>query len=402
MDWESKDDYGPIAVYTNWSMFILLTILIALRIYCRLAYGSKGIIRGVGLDDLITIFCWVLFLVTCALITVTVSHGLGKHMSALSPEQITESLHWNVISNSVAVWVFSLPKFAIVALLRRILTYGNKTAVLFWGLCITSQACILATSIWWFKQCTPIEYGWDRSIEGSCADVSVLKNLGYFTSAYSAFLDFFFALYPIPLIMRLNLDLKNRVTISVAMGLSALASAVSVYKLAIFGEVFTMLPSDPTFPVAYLDILGMAEGFILLVCASLPTLGPLIRAIRGQTIRGTGWSGNSSSQAYYHSKGTGNRETRSGNSTWRQQHSKLSSIGGGGTDLESGRREKVGGAVHGDYDVDEMPLVQVKKSNSMRMDPIIIHKSTDIAVHSEPRTPDSRPATRDRDIFVKH
>ncbi|ETS81261.1 hypothetical protein PFICI_06263 [Pestalotiopsis fici W106-1] len=392
MDWETRDDYGPVAVYTNWAMFIILT---RLRIYCRLAYGSKGIIRGVGLDDLITIFCWILFLITCVLVTITVSHGLGKHMSALSPEQITESLHWNVISNSVAIWVFSLPKFAIVALLRRILTYGNKTAVLFWGLAFTSQACILATSIWWFRQCTPIEYGWDRSIEGSCADVSVLKNLGYFTSAYSAFLDFFFALYPIPLIMRLNLGLKNRVTISVAMGLSALASAVSVYKLAIFGEVFTMLPSDPTYPVAYLDILGMAEGFILLVCASLPTLGPLIRAIRGQTINGSGWSGNSSSQAYY-SKGTGNRETRSGSQSWRANHK----LPGGGTDLESARREKIGGSSH--YDVDEMPLVETKKSNSVRLEPIIIHKSTDIAVHSEPRTPDSRPTTRDRDIFVKH
>lgn len=30
-------------------------------------------------------------------------------------------------------------------------------------------------------------------------------------------------------------------------------------------------------PVPYLDILGMAEGFILLICASIPILAPLFR-----------------------------------------------------------------------------------------------------------------------------
>lgn len=45
----------------------------------------------------------------------------------------------------------------------------------------------------------------------------------------------------------------------------------------------------------YLDILGVAEGCILIICASLPTLGPLFRATRtrlnsslGQSNKGTG------------------------------------------------------------------------------------------------------------------
>lgn len=37
-----------------------------------------------------------------------------------------------------------------------------------------------------------------------------------------------------------------------------------------------------TDPVPYLDILGVAEGSILLICASLPTLGPLVRLVRDQ------------------------------------------------------------------------------------------------------------------------
>jgi hypothetical protein len=76
--------------------------------------------------------------------------------------------------------------------------------------------------------------------------VKVLQNLGYFTSAYSAFLDLFFALYPTPAIMRLHMPLRARFAVAVAMSLSGLACVLSVYKLAIFGRVFEIMPEDPT------------------------------------------------------------------------------------------------------------------------------------------------------------
>lgn len=167
-------------------------------------------------------------------------------MGSLKPTEQVQALKWNIIVSSILIWSFSLPKFAIIAILKRILDYDRKTAVLFWGLALSSQIFILATSVWWFKQCTPVEYGWNRSIKGSCAPVSVMADLGYFTSAYSAFLDLFFALYPIPFIMRLNMPLKSRVAVSVALGLSALACVVSIYKLAIFGQIFEILAVDPT------------------------------------------------------------------------------------------------------------------------------------------------------------
>ena len=140
-----------------------------------------------------------------------------------SPD-IVQALKWNAIISSILIWSFSLPKFAIIAILKRILNYGRKTTILFWALALSSQACILATSVWWFKQCTPVEYGWDRSTDGHCAPVKVMADLGYFTSAYSAFLDLFFALYPIPLIMRLNMPFKSRIAVSIALMLASCPS----------------------------------------------------------------------------------------------------------------------------------------------------------------------------------
>jgi hypothetical protein len=146
---------------------------------------GQGRLGSVGLDDYITIACVAILLVTCIIVTIGSHHGLGRHMDSLEPADIVQALKWNVIISSILIWSFSLPKFAIIAILKRILNYGTKTTVVFWGLALSSQACILATSVWWFEQCQPVEYGWDRTIKGTCATVSVLANLGYFTSAYS-------------------------------------------------------------------------------------------------------------------------------------------------------------------------------------------------------------------------
>ncbi|KAB5585701.1 hypothetical protein GE09DRAFT_34086 [Coniochaeta sp. 2T2.1] len=278
-----EEDYGVIADRACWTMFALTTVIVGLRIFCRTRYGSTRPKGGLGLDDYVTVGCLAVFLLTCILITQGSKHGLGRHMETLDPASIPLALKYNVVISAVLIWTFSLPKFAIISVLKRILNYGTKTTVLFWGLALSSQACILATSVWWFKQCSPVEYGWDRTIPGgTCAPVSVMANLGYFTSAYSAFLDIFFSLYPIPFIMRLNMPLRSRIAVSTALGFSMMACFVSIYKLAIFGQVFEILAVDPTYPVPYLDILGVAEGFVLMVCSSLPTLGPLFRAVKGR------------------------------------------------------------------------------------------------------------------------
>ncbi|KAG4427211.1 hypothetical protein IFR05_017306 [Cadophora sp. M221] len=177
--WQEAD-YGIVADRACWALFAITSLIVGLRLLCRVHF-----IHSVGLDDYVTSGCILILLLTCFLITIGSSHGLGRHISTLQPPQITIALKWNVIISSILIWSFSLPKFAIIATLNRILSPGRKTTLLFWSLALSSQACILATSIWWFVQCQPVEYGWDRSIPGGgkCAPIRVLADLGYFTSA---------------------------------------------------------------------------------------------------------------------------------------------------------------------------------------------------------------------------
>ncbi|KAI2472855.1 hypothetical protein F4781DRAFT_382135 [Annulohypoxylon bovei var. microspora] len=375
-----RADYDVFANRVLWSLFAITSVIVILRVICRLRFARLQRI-GLGLDDYITLFCMVLSLVVTILITIATGYGLGRHAYDLDDESRTIALKYNVIINAVLIWQFSLPKFAIIAILKRILNYGTRTAVLFWTLGITSQACFFAVSVWWFKQCDPVEFVWDKSIKGgTCADISIMINLAYFTSAYSAFLDIFFAFYPLPFIMRLNMPLRSRLGVASALSLSSLAFVASVIKLSALGEAFAISAEDPTFPVPYLDILGMSEGYILIICSSLPTLGPLLRAAKIKLTShdlGTNKSGvnvdsslRSLHQSFPHPKGQ------------RRTNDIERSITGGNSSSTDG-----------------IPLVSSPMPASSSVKDFGIQKTVEVSMTSEPAEPGSQPQQHSAQIF---
>ncbi|KAK6073755.1 integral membrane protein [Seiridium cupressi] len=299
------EEYGLIADKVCWGIFCLTSdlgvVIVLLRLYCRARTGRK-FLGALGLDDLVTLVCLMIILSACILTTIASGWGLGKHFASLDEEHQVQAMKYNAVIDAVIIWSFSTPKFAIVFLLKRILNHGRKTTVLFWTLVLIGQVAILATSIWVFKQCDPIDYQWeqyrhDDAVTGTCAPVSILTGIGYFGSSYSAFLDVFFALYPVPFVMRLRMPLKSRISISLCLSLGAVACVISVYKLSIIGTAFALMGDDPTFPIPYLNTLGLSEACVLIVCGSLPALGPLFRSVKRKVSR-TGSNGSRSYQTY--------------------------------------------------------------------------------------------------------
>lgn len=183
----------------------------------------------------------------CVLISAALPSGIGRHFDTLSPADQVRSLRWNAVLNAVTPWICTLPKFAIITTLRRILNYGTKTTLVFWGLALSSQATVVAMMAWGLAQCRPVAYQWDQSIEGGvCADPHIYVDLAYVTYVYSTVLDVFFALYPVPFVMRLNMPLKVRVGVALSLSISWLGFAISVYKFSIFPKLGALLATDPS------------------------------------------------------------------------------------------------------------------------------------------------------------
>lgn len=199
------------------------------------------------MDDFITLSCLLFLLVFCILLSVSLPFGVGKHYATLSDANKVAALHWNVVLNALTPWICTLPKFAIIMTLRRILNYGTKTTILFWGLALSSQATVLAQMIWGLVQCQPMAFQWDKSIQGgTCADPNIYIYLAWVTYIYSTVLDVFFALYPVPFVMRLNMPLKTRIGVAVSLSISWVGFAISMYKFSIFPKLGALLGTDPS------------------------------------------------------------------------------------------------------------------------------------------------------------
>lgn len=67
-----------------------------------------------------------MLLVTQIFIQIAAGYGNGQHYDTLSRYDQVEAMRWNTMIDAVIIWAFSLPKLAIVALLRRILNYGQS------------------------------------------------------------------------------------------------------------------------------------------------------------------------------------------------------------------------------------------------------------------------------------
>ncbi|OBT93638.1 hypothetical protein VE01_08044 [Pseudogymnoascus verrucosus] len=133
--WQA-DDYGVQANWECWTLFAFTCVTVGLRVICRTYFvRGEGRLGSLGVDDYTTIVCVAILLLTCILVSIGSHHGLGRHMASLDPLDIVEALKWNAIISSILIWSFSLPKFAIIAILKRILDYGPKMTILFWAPC---------------------------------------------------------------------------------------------------------------------------------------------------------------------------------------------------------------------------------------------------------------------------
>ncbi|KAI2632713.1 hypothetical protein GGS26DRAFT_557177 [Hypomontagnella submonticulosa] len=198
MDYAGTDDLGPAVLSVAWVFAGISILIVAARFYVRI-----WIVRKLGIDDYIILLTLALGLGNSAFLTMSSSWGLGKHI------------------------VFSImsPGFGRIsyAFLLLSLSPPNKTRRVFLWTIITIQFVVdVAMVCISFAQCRPITGWWDHEVDADCWSPTVQQNAAFFQGSVCSLVDLILAVFPASLFWNLQMHWKQKIFLSLIMGLGIL------------------------------------------------------------------------------------------------------------------------------------------------------------------------------------
>lgn len=203
-DAERNDSYNVKILASCWTVGVLSSVMIALRIYCKHMRS-----RRLWYDDYILITAWVspspkptyvslntrqsfdkarvaekiqaIQTIDIVLITVKVVHlGEGQHVWNLDRAVLPTLALTGNVSGTLSILAAMLSKTSFgVTLLR--LSSGKIMTQTIWFLLATMNLFLGLSAIFIWAQCAPVAKNWRPELEGSCWDVGVTAKYGLFS-----------------------------------------------------------------------------------------------------------------------------------------------------------------------------------------------------------------------------
>ncbi|OLN82373.1 hypothetical protein CCHL11_09781 [Colletotrichum chlorophyti] len=257
----AAENKGPASLGIVISVSVLSTLFTGARLFVR-----GKILGKVHLDDYLIIAAVVCGWVNVGTAIAAVAHGNGRHFDTLSVEQKSGAILWTIAGFPAGVMSFGLPKLAVVALLTRIMNPSKPHMMFLWGMSLFCLLNLIGCVVILFAQCQPSHSQWDFSVvERTCWDKWILVYFAIYSGAFCAFVDTYLAVYPAVVLAKLQMSMRKKVALSIALGIGSISSIVAIYKC-------TRLPS-----LASLDF-----------SSCIPVLQPLGELIFGKRMFSSG------------------------------------------------------------------------------------------------------------------
>ncbi|KAH8904155.1 hypothetical protein BR93DRAFT_946918 [Coniochaeta sp. PMI_546] len=288
---ETMEDLGPQLNAVVWLLLGFSGLFLALRLYCKFLKN-----RGFWWDDHVLVASWLAFVVDVICVSVSISLGFGKHISAIDAShlQTTQILGNVAASASILGAVWSKTSFGVTLL--RIAEGRMKPAIWFIILSMNLLMGVHALIPW--IQCNPVAKTWNRDEPGSCWDPRVNIVYGILAGSYSGVMDIVLALLPWSVVWNLQMKKKEKIGVAVAMSMGVFAGCTAFVKSA---KIPLLADGDFTFQGYNLVAWGAAEVATTIMASSIPVLRVLIREVKATTRRLNA----SSSDDTYHTKSYG-------------------------------------------------------------------------------------------------
>ncbi|SPO06474.1 uncharacterized protein DNG_09164 [Cephalotrichum gorgonifer] len=270
------EDKGPMIILVCWIFTGFSLLFVGARLFVR-----SAVHRQFFSDDYLIILSMICALISNVFVTLSVSHGNGKHFDVLDLDQKQNTIKWMMAAYVPGIETLGLPKLAVIALLTRLLAPGTFHFWLLWAMgvivCLSLTAMVLALIL----QCTPVEALWTFSLGHDCLNPDILVGLAFWASTSSAFLDFYLAVYPAIVLWGLQMPLKKKLVLSGVLGVGFVSGCVGIVKAT---GVPTLRSMDVSYDLSDPLYWTSIEGNLIIIAACIPILQPLVEMARGRKL----------------------------------------------------------------------------------------------------------------------
>ncbi|KAK4543762.1 hypothetical protein LTR36_004795 [Oleoguttula mirabilis] len=259
-------------VYYTWTMLGVSTAFLAARLYAKIFRN-----RSIGLDDMTISFVWVCALLYSVCVTKAVHYGAGRHYLYLTPEKVLKIITWEYVGQ---LFLYLGP------------TCGRTSVGLYLLAIIGKSRHALKTPLW-------VAMGVQivlnvialAMLYGVCgSDISIIGNVkltcytsrkvgafSYFVGALDVVTDAFLALAPTYMIWRLRTRPWVKYAAIALLSLTGLPMAAALWRTIEIRTIFRDNNWDFSYGIIQYFLASTLELNLIIIGASIPTLGPLFK-----------------------------------------------------------------------------------------------------------------------------
>ncbi|OCK73497.1 hypothetical protein K432DRAFT_266473, partial [Lepidopterella palustris CBS 459.81] len=229
----------------------------------------------------LTLRCYVLFTITVIMSTLGAYHGLGVHNYGAPIAEMRDGIMWFAFWQIFYVTSTVPVKASICVTLLRITPELLYKRIL-WALMVASIISTIIACIVVFTTCRPMAFTWDRTIPGGkCNSLEMIIAMSYLVSGINIITDWTCAIMPALIIWSIQLRRKLKVSISIILGMGALASTATLIRLKTIPAYRNT--NDYLYGIAEIAIWSAVEIGLGIIAGSAAALKPLFSKILGST-----------------------------------------------------------------------------------------------------------------------
>ncbi|KAL4943157.1 hypothetical protein BDV06DRAFT_221496 [Aspergillus oleicola] len=251
-------------LYAAYSLPIPIEIAsTSLRLWAQIWHHRKGLL----FDDFLMIGATICSVGICIIeLTAGPSHGMGRHIEAVSRDDLTVFELGNFIFAVVYIITVSTTKLSVLALYYRAFPSVTLQRVVI-STAVLIIAWMIAMEIAWISFCKPVEAYWRRELDGTCVDAATYEKFFYFSGGSNLVLDVWVFILPLSNIVRLRVSTRKKIGLGCLFSIGLAACATTAIRLTYIACQTTL---DPTWDIYPLAICSVWEPVGAILCANLP------------------------------------------------------------------------------------------------------------------------------------